>query len=95
MDLDIELLIEIAIQKDIEILNEKYRKKLIKRSLTRAESSQLKVSQSELSCSVGYFEDSRGKKLGYRAYTHRAGTKYFDKPGDIPAASLKFISSTS
>lgn len=65
------------------------------RSLTREESAELKVPQKDLQCSVMHFESKDGKKTGFVAYTHRACTSFYDKPGDIPAEKLKFISSTS
>ena len=77
------------------ILHEDWRDKYIIRSLTKEESSKLKVSKSELSCSVMYVTDKKGKPKGYIAYTHRAGTGFYDKPEDIPAKKLRFVSSTS
>ena len=42
-----------------------------------------------------YVTDKKGKPKGYIAYTHRAGTGFYDKPEDIPAKRLRFVSSTS
>lgn len=92
--LDGELLIELAVQ-DFEVLDEATKKKYIVRSLTRAESAELQIPKAKLGCTVSYFEDARGKKLGYRAYTHRCCTNFYDEPGDIPAGKLKFVSSTA
>jgi hypothetical protein len=79
-----------------ELLSEKaWWDKYERRSLTAEESKQLKVPKSELGCSVMYFEDKKGKKKGYIAYTHRAASGFYDNPGDIPASKLKFISSTA
>lgn len=67
-----------------------------RRSLTREESSRLKVPKAELSCSVMHFTaKKKGRKGGYIAYTHRASSGFYDRPEDIPAAKLNFISSTS
>lgn len=67
-----------------------------RRSLTREESSSLKVPKAELGCSVMHFSPKRGGgKSGYIAYTHRACTKMYDRPEDIPAKQLRFISSTA
>jgi hypothetical protein len=93
-DLDNELLVEAAIQ---EYLEEKaWWDKYEKRSLTKEESSRLKVPKAELQCSVMHFTPKSGKgEGGYIAYTHRASTGFYDRPEDIPAAKLKFVSSTS
>jgi hypothetical protein len=66
-----------------------------RRSLTREESSRLKVPQRDLQCSVMHFTKKRGGGGGYVAYTHRARSKFYDRPEDIPAKTLEFISSTS
>ncbi len=71
--------------------------KFNKRSLTREESSQLKIPKKDLHCSVMFFspKSSRTKeKGGYIAYTHRSSSGFYDKPGDIPIDKLKFVSST-
>ena len=93
-NLDDELLVESAIQ---EYLEEKaWWDKYEKRSLTRDESSRLKVPKSELQCTVMHFTPKSGKgEGGFIAYTHRAATGFYAKPEDIPAAKLKFVSSTS
>ena len=67
-----------------------------RRSLTREESSKLRVSKSELQCSVMHFTPKSGKgEGGYAAYTHRASSGFYARPEDIPATKLRFISSTS
>jgi hypothetical protein len=61
-----------------------------KRSLTRTEANQLRIPKHELQCSVSHVQ---GK--GYFAHTHRARSKFYPKPGAIPASALRFVSSTS
>jgi hypothetical protein len=92
--LDDDLLIEVTIATYLE--EKAWFDKYERRSLTREESSRLKVPKAELSCSVMHFTAKRkGQKDGYIAYTHRASSGFYDKPEDIPATKLKFISSTS
>ncbi len=92
-ELDNELLVEAAVA---EYLEEKaWWDKYEKRSLTKDESARLRVPKSELQCSVMHFTHKRGGKGGFIAYTHRAATGFYDRPEDIPAAKLKFVSSTS
>jgi hypothetical protein len=94
--MDNELLVESAIEADLESLTEAaWWDKYKRRSLTREESGRLKVPQAKLDCTVMYFEDKKGEKVGYAAYTHRAATKFYPEPEAIPAEKLEFISSTS
>ena len=88
-ELDDALLLEVALTESSWL--DKYER----RSLTADESSRLKVPKSELDCSVMHFTHKKGGKGGYIAYTHRASTGFYDKPEDIPASKLNFISSTS
>ena len=60
-----------------------------RRSITPKESADLRVAKKQLGCSVVYCE---GK--GYAAHTHRARSKFYERPGDIPVSVLRFISST-
>ena len=68
--------------------------KFVRRSLTREESSQLKVPKADLGCSVMHFTDKKGKELGFRAYTHRTASKFYPRVSDIPEKVLQFVSST-
>jgi len=62
-----------------------------RRSLTIEEAKKLRVPKSQLHCSVMYFPGAPG----YVAFTHRARSKVFRSPGEIPAKDLNFISSTA
>ena len=67
-----------------------------KRSLTAEESSRLKVPKAKLGCSVMYMTPKKkGAKGGYIAYTHRCASGFYDRPEDIPAKKLEFVSSTA
>ena len=39
--------------------------------------------------------EKKGAKGGYIAYTHRCTSGFYDRPEDIPAKKLEFVSSTS
>jgi len=58
-----------------------------KRSATPAEKAKLTTAAD--GCSVAYV---KGK--GFAVHTHRARSKYYQKPEDIPAKVIKFIAST-
>lgn len=58
-----------------------------KRSATPAEKAKLQTPAD--GCSVAYVE---GK--GFAVHTHRARSKYYQKPEDIPVKVIKFIAST-
>ena len=88
--LDDDLLVENA-----DVLNESWLDKYIVRSITKAESAKLQVPKKDLHCSVMHFSDKKGNPKGFIAYTHRAGSGFYDKIEDIPAKKLRFISSTS
>jgi hypothetical protein len=92
--LDDELVTEAAID---GILHEAaWWDKYDRRSLTAEESGRLKVPKSELQCSVMHFTPKKaGQKGGFIAYTHRCASGFYDKPEDIPAKKLRFVSSTS
>jgi hypothetical protein len=93
--LTLNLLIELSLVKE-SLLNEEMFEKYEKRSLTRDESSKLKVPLKDLDCSVMHFKSKSGKqKDGYAAYTHRCWSGLYDSPDKIPEKKLKFISSTS
>ena len=66
-----------------------------RRSLTPEESSRLKVPKAKLGCSVMHFTHKGGGKGGYIAYTHRCASGFYDRPEDIPAKKLQFVSSTA
>lgn len=94
MLLDDELLIEAAVAGVLE--EGAWFDKYERRSLTREESSRLAVPKADLQCSVMHFTaKKKGNKDGYIAYTHRCSSGFYDRPEDIPASKLKFVSSTS
>ena len=67
-----------------------------RRSLTAEESSRLKVPKADLGCSVMFMTPKKkGAKGGYIAYTHRCTSGFYDRPEDIPAKKLEFVSSTA
>ena len=67
-----------------------------KRSLTADESSRLKIPKAKLGCSVMHMTPKKkGAKGGYIAYTHRCTSGFYDRPEDIPAKKLEFVSSTA
>jgi hypothetical protein len=82
---------------DPEMLEEaSWLDKYERRSLTREESSRLRVPKDKLQCTVAYFEPKKkGAKGGYIAYTHRCTSGFYDRPEDIPVKKLEFVSSTS
>ena len=92
--MDDEMLIEMAL---VGALDEAaWWDKYEKRPLTADESSRLKVPKSKLGCTVMYMTPKKkGAKGGFIAYTHRCTSGFYDRPEDIPASRLKFVSSTS
>ena len=96
--MDDELLIEAAVSGvAIDLLVEAaWWDKYEKRSLTADESSRLKVPKAKLGCTVMYMTPKKkGAKGGYIAYTHRCTSGFYDRPEDIPAKKLEFVSSTA